>query len=74
MGAVHFAAIVLAHLLQPVALFPISRDIFRLFDGKATRSRAAITSTAVYRLACTESACCYRFVRAIKPAPSQSAV
>ena len=38
-----------AEEMQPVALFPISRDIFRLFDGKATQLRAAVTSTAVYR-------------------------
>ena len=62
------------HLLQcltrPVHLpanvaWLVCEDAFRMLDGRASCSRGAMTSVAIYDLQMTNSVIRYRFVRAI---------
>ena len=54
--------------ILPVALIPVCRGTFRLLGGESSGGNALVTSFAVYRLEESDSAWCYRFLRALDPA------
>jgi hypothetical protein len=70
-GHVQVVRLAVNNLASVVAL-PVSREIFEMLDGRSSDPNAPVTSEAHYQLDGGTSPPCYRFLRSLAPARSQS--
>jgi hypothetical protein len=70
-GHVQVVRLAVNNLASVVAL-PVSREIFQMLDGRPSDPNAPVTSEALYQLDGAKNPPCYRFLRSLAPARSQS--